>query len=110
MGAAQGKKVPRRCCAETLRRARALFFGQISPSQRTHASGPATDREPGDSGDPAGTGWKIDVPWQRELQPSKPDDFFISPTSIAAEVFHLAHQPKDAWSFLAEVRPFHEPW
>lgn len=52
----------------------------------------------------------IDVPWQRQLQPEKPDDFFISPASIAAEVFHLAHQPKDAWSFLAEVRPFHEPW
>ena len=52
----------------------------------------------------------IDVPWQRERQPDKPDDFFISPTSIAAEVFHLAHQPRDAWSFLAEVRPFHEPW
>lgn len=52
----------------------------------------------------------IDVPWQRELQPDKPDDFFISPTSIAAELFHLAHQPRDAWSFLAEVRPFHEPW
>ena len=45
----------------------------------------------------------IDVPWQRELQPDKPDDFFISPTSIAAEVYHLAHQPRDAWSF-------HEPW
>ena len=52
----------------------------------------------------------IDVPWQRELQPDKPDDFFISPTSIAAELYHLAHQPRDAWSFLAEVRPFHEPW
>ena len=52
----------------------------------------------------------IDVPWQRELQPTKPDDFFISPTSIADEVFHLAHQPRDAWSFLAEVRPFHEEW
>ena len=52
----------------------------------------------------------IDVPWQREFQPDKPDDYFISPKSIAAEIFHLAHQPKDAWSFLAEVRPFHEPW
>lgn len=52
----------------------------------------------------------IDVPWQRELQPDKADDFFCSPTSIAGEVFHLAHQPRDAWSFLAEVRPFHEPW
>jgi NAD(P)-dependent dehydrogenase (short-subunit alcohol dehydrogenase family) len=52
----------------------------------------------------------IDVPWQRELRPEAADDFFISPASIAGEVHHLAHQPKDAWSFLAEVRPFHEPW
>ncbi|MBI1252677.1 MAG: SDR family NAD(P)-dependent oxidoreductase [Alphaproteobacteria bacterium] len=52
----------------------------------------------------------IDVPWSRKLHHDKPDDFFISPTSIAEEVFHLAHQPKDAWSFLAEVRPFREPW
>jgi NADP-dependent 3-hydroxy acid dehydrogenase YdfG len=52
----------------------------------------------------------IDVPWQRERMPDAKDDFFISPKSIAAEVFHLAHQPRDAWSFLAEIRPFHEPW
>lgn len=52
----------------------------------------------------------IDVPWQRERMPDAADDFFISPKSIAGEVFHLAHQPRDAWSFLAEVRPFHEPW
>lgn len=52
----------------------------------------------------------IDVPWQREMRPDADDDFFISPASIAAEVHHLAHQPRDAWSFLAEVRPFHEPW
>jgi short-subunit dehydrogenase len=52
----------------------------------------------------------IDVPWQRERLPDAADDFFISPASIAAEVHHLAHQPRDAWSFLAEIRPFHEPW
>ncbi|MFA7505201.1 MAG: SDR family NAD(P)-dependent oxidoreductase [Burkholderiaceae bacterium] len=52
----------------------------------------------------------IDVPWQRERLPEAADDFFISPASIAGEVFHLAHQPRDAWSFLAEVRPFHETW
>ncbi|WP_068875158.1 MULTISPECIES: SDR family NAD(P)-dependent oxidoreductase [unclassified Phenylobacterium] len=52
----------------------------------------------------------IDVPWAREMMKDKPDDFFIQPASIAAEIFHLAHQPRDAWSFLAEVRPFHEPW
>lgn len=52
----------------------------------------------------------IDVPWARELHKDKKDNFFIQPASIAGEVFHIAHQPKDAWSFLAEVRPFHEPW
>ena len=24
--------------------------------------------------------------------------------------FDVAHQSRDAWPFLAEVRPFHEPW
>ncbi|WEK46142.1 MAG: SDR family NAD(P)-dependent oxidoreductase [Candidatus Andeanibacterium colombiense] len=52
----------------------------------------------------------IDVPWQRERLPEAHDDFFISPASIAGEIYHLAHQPRDAWSFLAEVRPFHEEW
>lgn len=52
----------------------------------------------------------IDVPWARARFSDAPDDFFIQPASIAAEVFHLAHQPRDAWSFLAEVRPFRETW
>ena len=52
----------------------------------------------------------IDVPWARQRYHDKDDAFFISPNSIAAEVFHLAHQPKDAWSFLAEVRPYAEKW
>ncbi len=52
----------------------------------------------------------IDLPWQRERMKDAPDEFFIQPSAIAAEVFHLAHQPRDAWSFLAEVRPFRETW
>jgi len=52
----------------------------------------------------------IDVPWAREYYTGKDDDFFISPRSIAEEIFHLAHQPRDAWSFLAEVRPHGEVW
>lgn len=52
----------------------------------------------------------IDVPWARKMHSEAADDFFIQPKSIAAEVFHLAHQPKDAWSFIAEVRPYHEKW
>ncbi len=52
----------------------------------------------------------IDVPWARKMHSEAADDFFIQPKSIAAEVFHLAHQPKDAWTFLTEVRPYHEKW
>lgn len=52
----------------------------------------------------------IDVPWTREQFKEAPDDFFIQPSDIAGEVFHLAHQPRTAWSFLAEVRPFREAW
>jgi short-subunit dehydrogenase len=52
----------------------------------------------------------IDLPWQRQRLPDAADDFFISPASIAGEVHHLAHQPRDAWSFLAEVRPYRESW
>ena len=52
----------------------------------------------------------IDVPWARELYVDKPDDFFIRPDAIANEVFHLVEQDRSAWSFYAEVRPFHEVW
>lgn len=52
----------------------------------------------------------IDVPWTRERFKEAPDDFFIKPAAIAEEVFHLAHQDRSAWSFLAEVRPFRETW
>ncbi len=38
------------------------------------------------------------------------DDFFSKPSAIADEVYHLAHQDRSAWSFLAEVRPYRENW
>lgn len=53
----------------------------------------------------------IDVPWARALYNKEAgDDFFISPAAIADEVYHLAHQDRSAWTFLAEVRPFKENW
>jgi NAD(P)-dependent dehydrogenase (short-subunit alcohol dehydrogenase family) len=52
----------------------------------------------------------IDLEWQRKNNPEKPDDFFIRPADIADEVWHLAHQARSAWSFLAEVRPYGETW
>jgi short-subunit dehydrogenase len=52
----------------------------------------------------------IDVPWARQAYAGRPDDFFISPSDIAEEIWHLAHQPRSAWSFDAELRPFGESW
>ena len=52
----------------------------------------------------------IDGTPQRNLRKDKPDEFFIKPAAIAEENWHVVHQDRSAWSFLAEVRPFHEPW
>lgn len=52
----------------------------------------------------------IDLEWTRKRFADAPDSFFIRPDDIAAEIFHVAHQPKSAWSFNVEVRPFGETW
>ena len=52
----------------------------------------------------------IDVPWARERYKNKPDDFFIVPAAIADEAWHVASQPRSAWSFNVEIRPFGETW
>lgn len=52
----------------------------------------------------------IDVPWARAQFVTAEDDFFIKPSAIADEVYHLAHQDRSSWSFLAEVRPYLENW
>ena len=52
----------------------------------------------------------IDTPMQRQRFKDRADDFFIKPSAIADEAFHVAHQDRSAWSFLVEIRPFHEPW
>jgi NAD(P)-dependent dehydrogenase (short-subunit alcohol dehydrogenase family) len=53
----------------------------------------------------------IDLEWTQTMF-SKPagDEFFIQPSAIAEEVWHVAHQERCAWSFNVEVRPFAEPW
>lgn len=52
----------------------------------------------------------IDMPFARRNFPDKPKDFFAQPDDLAKTVFHTAHQPKSAWSFLVELRPFGESW
>jgi NAD(P)-dependent dehydrogenase (short-subunit alcohol dehydrogenase family) len=52
----------------------------------------------------------IDVPWTRKALPDAPDEFFARPEDIAAECFHIAHQPQSAWTFDTVIRPFGETW
>ncbi|MEZ5502246.1 MAG: SDR family NAD(P)-dependent oxidoreductase [Halioglobus sp.] len=52
----------------------------------------------------------IDVPWTRKALPDHPDDFFARPADIASECFHVAHQPRSAWTFDVVIRPFGESW
>jgi hypothetical protein len=46
----------------------------------------------------------------RERLPEAPDEFFIKPSAIAEELWHLTNQDRSAWSFLTELRPFGEKW
>lgn len=52
----------------------------------------------------------INVPWTRGMFPDEDDSFFIEPASIANEIWHIAQQPRNAWTFNAEVRPYQETW
>ncbi len=52
----------------------------------------------------------VDLPRTRQAMPDKPDDFFIKPADMAASAVWLAQQPRSAWSFEIEVRPFGETW
>ena len=52
----------------------------------------------------------IDGTPQRNLRKDKPEEFFIKPTAIADEIWHVVHQDRSAWSFNVEVRPYGEVW
>jgi NAD(P)-dependent dehydrogenase (short-subunit alcohol dehydrogenase family) len=52
----------------------------------------------------------VDLPRIRSAMPDKPDDFFLKPDDMAATAVWLARQPRSAWSFEVDVRPFGEKW
>jgi NAD(P)-dependent dehydrogenase (short-subunit alcohol dehydrogenase family) len=52
----------------------------------------------------------VDVPSTRRTMPDKPDSFFIKPDDMAAAAVWLSQQPRSAWTFEVEVRPFGENW
>ena len=56
----------------------------------------------------------IDTPWIREnfgeLIKQRPPDGLLSPESIADNDWLLHQQPRDAWTFELDLRPFDERW
>jgi NAD(P)-dependent dehydrogenase (short-subunit alcohol dehydrogenase family) len=54
----------------------------------------------------------VDLPRTRALpmMRDKPDELFIAPDDLADTAFHLTVQPRSAWSFEVEARPFKESW
>jgi NAD(P)-dependent dehydrogenase (short-subunit alcohol dehydrogenase family) len=52
----------------------------------------------------------INVPWALKMFRDKPEDFFADSVTIADEIWHIAHQPRSAWSFNYELRPYAEKW
>lgn len=52
----------------------------------------------------------VDLPSARARMPDKPDDFFLDPDEMAATAVWLEKQPRSAWSFAVDVRPYCEKW
>lgn len=52
----------------------------------------------------------IDLAWTRKAFADKPDSYFCKPEDIAAECWHLVHQPRSAWTFDVQIRPDGEAW
>jgi NAD(P)-dependent dehydrogenase (short-subunit alcohol dehydrogenase family) len=52
----------------------------------------------------------VDLPRTRQRLPDKPDEFFVRPDDVAATAAYLVGQPRSAWTFELEARPFGETW
>ncbi len=52
----------------------------------------------------------VDLASTRARMPDKPDAFFVAPDDVAATAAFLVAQPRSAWTFELEARPFGETW
>lgn len=59
----------------------------------------------------------VDTEWVRQIMQDRgedPDklapDSLMNPASVAEAYWALAHQPRDAWSFEMDIRPYKETW
>ncbi len=91
--------------------AHAAAFAQAKAAQRTLAESMARHLWP--AGIHVGLvviDGVVDLPRTRERMPDKPESFFVRPDEVAATVHWLTQQPRSAWSFEVEARPFGEVW
>jgi len=52
----------------------------------------------------------VDLQSTRKAMRDKPDSYFVNPDDVAATVRWLSQQPRSAWAFEVEARPFGESW
>jgi NADP-dependent 3-hydroxy acid dehydrogenase YdfG len=52
----------------------------------------------------------IDSPLMRKVFPSRTEESFAKADDIAASVAHLVQQPRSAWTFELDLRPYLESW
>ncbi len=52
----------------------------------------------------------IDLRWTRRSRPHLKDEDFAKPDDLAESIYQISQQPRSAWSFYTELRPFKEPW
>jgi NADP-dependent 3-hydroxy acid dehydrogenase YdfG len=52
----------------------------------------------------------IDSPRTRAMMSARGDDEFLQPADIADAVVALVRQPRSAWTFELDLRPFREKW
>jgi NAD(P)-dependent dehydrogenase (short-subunit alcohol dehydrogenase family) len=52
----------------------------------------------------------VDLPRTRQYLKDKPDSFFVAPDDVANTAAFLVSQPRQAWTFELEARPFGESW
>lgn len=52
----------------------------------------------------------INLESTRARMPDKPDEDFLEPDDIAEAMWQVARQPRSAWTFELDLRPFKERW
>jgi NAD(P)-dependent dehydrogenase (short-subunit alcohol dehydrogenase family) len=52
----------------------------------------------------------IDLRWTRRRKPELKDEDFARPDDLAESIYQISQQPRSAWSFNVELRPFKETW